>query len=494
MTPLPPAARFAVLSFPDADIEHFVDTSASTFVDQATICCCNLLENPALLSNVAALQDFALTEGTVAQVLEQEHACALLVRSFELLVETRLLCLTCQSGKHRSGTIAAVLADWSSRLLGPTIVRHSYAVQDRSGWASVVHNAKHFVLPAPCSGQHNFCPVLINGKLSQHSTADSESFSHEMMQIVAEDPWSYFADVDALQVKDLPRGLDLLPALRLDTARDRLASSWQKCCRTAAITSGSFRHMALQLRRSFPGPMRYLAVASPAHPCPPRPPAPPRATHTAQHSLLTPLPQPMASAVEPTVKQRMAAPQRVACEMAQPVVASADAPSRQHHGHLRSRCRSHGRRRRRRTSPSPGRSMPRRRGRSPSPHRGRAPPSLDDLLADFQAHVAASPCLSRTVQDATFCAKRAQDIMAVVHVPHDVQDTFADLLSQAPGDSEEHSDLVWLIQRLWTTLHDADDPAPVLRPTAWLRNSLSKFLPMTDNKRRLSQASRVYST
>ena len=477
MPPLPSAARFAVLSFSESEIGDFLAPSRDALFDQANVCCCGLIENPSLLST-AGIHDFALTDDVLVHVLEQEHACCILVRAFAMLVESRTLCLTCQSGRHRSGTIAAVLADWSSRLLGPTLLQQSFTMHGKTTLAAAIEDCTDFVKPASeCQDSHPHRSVLLNG--SQTQLPSTASFSETMIQLVTHNPWAYFAELDAVPMAARPRGIDVLPLLRLDAARDRLASSWHKCCRIAATTVGSFRHMALQACVWPSSPMH--SWPPPAH-HPPRPPAPPRANTFCPTNSSHPLPAPR-SAPLPDVRAELPQPR---------ATPHRSSPSRSRTTMPLSSCTRHNlparsRSRRRHRRPSADRGARSGRHRSLSNAVGALPMSrtrsrsraaitaLESLQGHYRAYSKDRSHLSRDELDAMFCSDHASEVMTLGDVSIDLQALFMSLLRRAPDNSERKDDLVWLLRRQWGSLTGDRAHRHIANPSGWFRAALAKF-------------------
>ena len=475
MQPLPCAVRFAVLSASESDIAGMVAPPRSPLLDTCNICCCGLIENPALLSTIG-IHEFQLTSDVLVRVLEQEHACIILVRSFAMLVESRSVCLTCQSGRHRSAAVAAVLADWSSRLLGPTLLRQSFAMHSDGALAAALGTCADFVTTAGhCQDSGDSRTVLLNGRVTElHPTS---SISEMMLKQISTNPWAYFAEIDAIPIADRPRGIDLLPDFRLDTSRARLASTWQQCCHIAASTAGSFRHMALQA--GLPHQSTAACCQSwpaPAHQ-PPRPPAPPRpkalGPSTTHHPLPTPLQAPLHRQHMPNA--RPPSPSRHRSRSHSKHVVPQLRP-RQPHWPVRSRTRD---RRRRHSADQIAHSDEARCGNVSGALLAKHLPDADTdevlrlLRGRYQSYTDDLSHMSRDRIEAAFCSDHAADIMTLGLVPQCLQESFMVCLGQAPAGSDRHDDLVWLIRRQWGSL--TGDKRHIESPSSWFRAAFAKF-------------------
>lgn len=479
MQPLPCAVPFAVLSASESQIADLVATPRSPLLDCCDTCCCGLIENPALLSTVGS-NDFELTSDVLVRVLEQEQTCVILVRSFAMLVESRSVCLTCQSGRHRSGSVAAILADWSSRLLGPTFLQQSFTLRGKGALTAALEACADFVKSAGgCRDSHDHHTVLLNGRTTQlHPGA---SISEMMLKQISTNPWAYFAEIDAIPTADRPRGIDLFPDFRLDASRARLASSWQQCCRIAASTAGSFRHMALQACM----PQQSTAALYQMWPCPshhpPRPPAPPRSKawgrSSSPHSLPTPLP---ASWHQHHMKRAQPLGTSRLRSRSHSIHSMRPSCSRQQHDRPVRSC-SRGRRRRRSADhlTTDSDQHARRRNASgalPARSLSRAEEqALRLLMGHYHTYSNDQSHTSRDQIEAVFCSDHATDIMTLGLVPQDLQDLFLGFLRQAPAGSDLHDDLVWLIRRQWGSL--TGDKARIGTPSSWFRSALEKFKP-----------------
>ena len=403
----------------------------------------------------------------------------ILVRSFAMLVESRSVCLTCQSGRHRSAAVAAVLADWSSRLLGPTLLRHSFTMHGDGALAAALDDCAGFVRSAgECRDSDDHHEALLNGRVTQlHPTV---SVSAMMLKQISTNPWAYFAEIDAIPFADRPRGIDLLPDFRLESSRARLASSWQQCCHIAAITAGSFRHMALQagmphqstasLCQSWPAPSHH----------PPRPPAPPRPKALSPSIPPHPLPTPLQASSH---RQHRASARPLETSRHRSRSHSRHAvpqspPRQPHNWPVRSRTRD---RRRRHPADQTTDSDNAYRGNASGALHARSLPGAETadvlrlLMGHYQAYSNDLSQMSHDEIEAVFCSDHAADIMTLGLVPQDLQDLFMGCLRRAPANSDRRDDLVWLIRRQWGSL--TGDRAHIATPANWFRAALEKFRP-----------------
>lgn len=457
-----PAARFCVLSWAANDdiSQYYPDAQPPPITP--TVCHCGHIDNPVLLCRrTQPGHSFSVTDESIALVLRQQPACEFLLHCFTRLVDSRQLCLTCESGKHVSASMAAVLADWCSRLLGPTLLMH---------WCSIPPSAdaKRQAISNSIEFANSFDGVpgegatpLVNGEPA--ATMATATYAEHMRCLIRNNPIAYFGEPSALPPQFLPKGLKLLPTFESQSERDRLLSTWQRCLTTAAKTCGSFRHIGLhdiehQLKRQKESdsavPKRQSATA--LHARPPTPPTPPAARSLGPRVapvqlpsvvVLTPLPTP----VHPSIRLGFSEP---AVRHEQHGQSAYDAVSSRSHRSHRSSSRQ---------------SRHRRRSRS----RVRGQRTVASTCTDS--------CDQRGGQAdiAKFCLDNCSDIMTRCGVPPDVQTTFHQLLrgDDCQRGTARHDDLIWLIQRQWQNLNcDGKRPA-ITHVPSWFKAALSKYLP-----------------
>lgn len=239
-------SHFGVLSLDAARAETFANMHAYCW-------CCDHIETPSFLMKIISPG----SDVCLAHILEDPSSRGCIIACFDSLAQHGFAVPTCAAGTHRSSGIAEVVADWASRLLGPTLLTHSYSFPDDTSLQDTVSSVCGFVRE---SGPIATLPKpLLMGQPLDPATLPLPCSSAERA------PDHY----DARSV--IPKGLGLLAE---GLGLSQLRQAWEFCQNTAANTPGSlFRCVLASLDSDHAAPR---PLPSPGVPQPPMPPQPAR--------------------------------------------------------------------------------------------------------------------------------------------------------------------------------------------------------------------------
>ena len=243
-------AHFGVLSLAATQADNLASI-------QAYCRCCDHIETPSFLMRVISPG----SDVCLAHILEDQSSRGCIIACFDSLAQHGFAVPTCFAGTHRSSGIAEVVADWASRLLGPTLLKHSYTCPDPTSLQAAVSSIRGFVQGSgrTCMPTASLTQLLLMGEQLDPASLPLTSISAQQT------PDRYDAR------SGVPRGMALVadgPGLL------QLREAWDFCLNTAAKTPGSLFRCVLASRDA-----QHIAprpLPSPRIPQPPTPPLPPR--------------------------------------------------------------------------------------------------------------------------------------------------------------------------------------------------------------------------
>lgn len=436
---LDPVAHFGVLSLDKQRAETV--PGIHTYVRS-----CDHIQDPSFRMRVISPG----SDVSLAHILENPSSRGCIIACFDSLAQNGLSVPTCSTGTHRAGGIAEVVADWASRLLGPTMLKHSYDHPDATSLNEAVSSVRNFISPYQDAWMPTTVatlPLLMGGPMDPASIPQLSSFVQ-----------THLDHYDA-RCCGSPKGLNLLTRGAGSTP---LNEAWNLCLTTAADTPGSLYRFVLTARASKAAVPRPLPP--PRVPMPPRPPLPPEPRQ----------PEEMVAGFCPEVRSLSAAAPLHAVhgdtldfcwthDAVRQHGRVARVPRRRHHSHDRSRSKP-------RRSPSP-------RPRHSSQRCGFARSNSGDPAGTRGQPVPASVALFAALRDApdqvAWTFAHCKDIMTLAGIASTPQNEYTRLFERVKQDSpQKTAPLIHWMKRLLGTM-SGEDPMPIHNMPRWFQNTIA---------------------